>query len=65
MGSDGDEISGADFVGLVNQLLSAVETDFMSTKITAIALVLSFSKVMHVCCYIHMNFVLCICNCLN
>ena len=49
MGSDGDEISGADFVRLVNQLLSAVETDFMSTKITAFALVLSFSKVIHVC----------------
>ena len=45
MGSEGDEISGADFVSLVSEFLTTILTDLVSTKITAIALTLSVSKV--------------------
>merc|ERR1719507_2464432 len=43
--SEGDEMSGTDFVNLVTELLTALQISLMSNKITAIAFTLSFSKV--------------------
>ena len=45
LGSQGDEISGAEFVRLVSEFLTTIQTDLVSTKITSFALMLSFSKV--------------------
>ena len=43
--SEGDEMSGTDFVSLVTELLTALKISLVSNKITAIAFTLSFSKV--------------------
>ena len=45
LGSEGDEMSGMDFVSLVTELLTALKISLVSNKITAIAFTLSFSKV--------------------
>ena len=45
LGSEGDEMSGTDFVSLVTELLTALQISLVSNKITAIAFTLSFSKV--------------------